>query len=240
MNQQERLTIFRAQTENVRRLTSAVGHVRRAISHSLRRGDNPAEEAHTLLYALVYCAWLEALFSKLIHTPHGFALDEIEQIAKTQEHFGIHRAWQKCVELGARRVPGARAGDVANMRRKLSGYLDAYIQEPALLRNKIAHGQWSVALNRTRTAVNNTITAQLANLDIVIIDRWSSVASHIVAIIEALIESPDRSFRREYWVQLAKLDEAVLRMQSWTRASRQQALKLKPIPRAARVDAVTP
>src|SRR6478609_11135571 len=114
MNQAERLDIFRAQTDNVRRLGSAVAHVRRAVHHAMRKSDQHAEEAHSLVYALLYCAWLEASFSKLIHTPHGFSLDEIEQISRAQDADGIHVAWRTAVELGLRRVPGERAGDIVS------------------------------------------------------------------------------------------------------------------------------
>jgi hypothetical protein len=79
--------------------------------------------------------------------------------------------------------------------------IDTFVQEPASLRNKIAHGQWAVALNRTRTAVNPDLTAKIQSLDIVTLDRWFAVASHLAEIIEALIESPERHFRGAYWAQ---------------------------------------
>jgi hypothetical protein len=195
MDRTVQLEVFRAQTLNVRRLASAIGLVRRTIHGAMRRGDQQTEEAHCLMYGLLYCAWLEALFLKLVHTPHGFSLEEIEQLSRTQDKDGMHAAWRHCVELGLRHVPGVQAGDVANMRQTLQRLLKTYVEEPAVLRNKIAHGQWQVALNRQRTAVNPSVTAQLALLDIVTIDKQRFVAGHIVAIVEALLESPERHFR---------------------------------------------
>ncbi len=39
----------------------------------------------TKILALVFSAWAEARFSKLIHTPYGFDLNEIRQIKAAYE-----------------------------------------------------------------------------------------------------------------------------------------------------------
>jgi len=229
MNQKARLEIFQAQTANVRRLECAVSHVRRAIHHAMRKHDQPAEEAHSLVYALLYCAWLEAFFSKLIHTPYGFSIEEIEQISDKQDRHGIHEAWCKCVELGLQRVQGSRLGDIANMRKKLLEFIAAYVLEPAVLRNKIAHGQWQVALNRERTGVNEQITAELAHLDIITTDKRRLVAARLASIVEALIDSPKRHFRKAYWDELTHLEQEAKDFDSWTRESRMGSLAHKPL-----------
>jgi hypothetical protein len=228
MDQQEKLQVFNAQTANVRRLESAGRQIRRSIHHAIRRSDAASEKAHSLVWALLYCAWLEALFSKLVHTPYGFTLDQIEQIKREHKAKGVQYGWHKCIELGLRRVSSPKSNYLPNIRQRLDSYVTEYVQEPAGLRNKIAHGQWEVALNRDHTAVNAQQTAGLLSLDVVTVDKWQAVAKSLVAIIEALIESPKRAFHQDYWLLVTKLDEDVCRMASWDRDSRKKELARKP------------
>jgi len=232
LNNQARLHIFQAQTVNVRKLESSAVQIRRSVNAAIRSGNAAAEEPHTLVLALLYCAWLEALFSKLIHTPHGFALDAIAQIKHEQRENGISNAWQKCIDLGLRMVTRtSRSSYIPNTAQRLKRYVSDFVQEPATLRNKIAHGQSSVALNRDQTEVNLEQTRGIASLDIVVVDRWWSVARQLCSIIESLIESPSRTFQRDYWPLVVKLDADLARMKTWSRASKQIALATKPVTR---------
>jgi hypothetical protein len=71
MGEQERLSIFQAQTKNVRALHQAWKLINRQVNASLLRNDKVAIEVNTKLLAVIYCALAEAAFSKLIHTPYG-------------------------------------------------------------------------------------------------------------------------------------------------------------------------
>jgi hypothetical protein len=234
MDRVDQLAIFKAETENVRRLDGARRQIRRTIQNALRRGDTPAEDAHSVVLALLYCAWLEALFVKITHTPYGLGVAELVRIREEQNASGIHQAWVRCVDVGLGRVAkGPRPNEIPNMRLRLNRLIDEFVQEPSVLRNKIAHGQWAVALNRERTAANPDVSARLQALDIVTLDRWFEVAKHLAEIIEALIESPERHFRGAYWSLVTQLEERVAEMSSWTRASRIAQLRRKPIPHPA-------
>lgn len=229
MDRDVQLAVFTSQTENVRRLEAARRQVKRAINAAMRKGDVPAEEAHSAVMALLYCAWLEALFVKITHTPYGFDIPELEAIRREQEQSGIHEAWRKCLEVGLKRVSqGPKSNELPNIELHLRRLVDTYVQEPAQLRNKIAHGQWAVALNRSRTAVNANVTAQIQALDIVTVDIWFEAANHLAEIIEALIESPARHFRGAYWVSITKLEEKLATMATWSRQSRAELLRKKP------------
>ncbi|GEM_PF-3711264 len=43
------------------------------------------------------------------------------------------------------------------VNEKISDLIQEYIIDPSIIRNKIAHGQWSIAFNREHTNVNNDI-----------------------------------------------------------------------------------
>ena len=79
MDQQTKLVIFQAQVANVRSLRSAMRQAHRSINEGLRDRNQPKIDAFTRAYALMFCAWAEANFSKVLHTPYGFEIDEIGQ-----------------------------------------------------------------------------------------------------------------------------------------------------------------
>src|SRR5580692_72747 len=108
MEQQQRLQIYDAQTKNVRALKSAWAQVNRQINVCLRRGDDQGLDTNTKILAVLYCALSEASFSKLIHTPHGLELEEIEQVKAAAKDLGVKHGWLKCAELGVRRIEGVK------------------------------------------------------------------------------------------------------------------------------------
>ena len=125
--------MFAAQTENVRALEQAWKHINKAINAAYSSGDTSSSEIHTKLLAQVYCAFAEAVFSKVIHTPNGLDLDEIAQV-KAKGKKNIVEAWKKCVELSLRRVQGRSSGHVANTRQKIEALIDSFVLDPSLLR----------------------------------------------------------------------------------------------------------
>ena len=230
MNNTDRLKIFQAQTENVRMLNQARTQINRAINYALRKGDKASSQVHTKVLALVFCAWVEANFSKLIHTPHGFTLDEIRQIKEIYHVDGLEAGWKKCIELGLRKIPNARKSNyIPNIRQKINRIVGDYVVAPSHIRNKVAHGQWKIALNRSNTAVNSDITKELVDLDIVVISKWFQVHEYLSNIVEMLIESPDRAFQRDYWMEIAKLEDFLQKSKNWNIDEKIKQLQRKPI-----------
>jgi hypothetical protein len=198
MDESQHLSVFKAQTENVRELKTAWAHVNRQINGSLLQGDAVATGIQTKVLALIYCAIAEAGFSKMIHIPHGLTCDEIEQIKKCTKTDGIKSGWIKCAELAIRRVDGDSSNYSPNILRKLSELIQEFIYDPSLLRNKLAHGQWSIALNRENTAVNREITQEIKSCTVIDLYRRAHSLKHLSAIIEDMIESPNRAHRRDF------------------------------------------
>ena len=215
MNREDQLNIFRAQTENVREIIKTWNHVQRTINHDLVYDNLTSASAHTKLLALVFCAWSEANFSKLIHTPYGLELDEIQQI-KNLVKGNIVDGWLKCLELGLHQVSKTpKSNYIPNIKQAVERLIENYIQEPRVLRNKIAHGQWKIALNRENNNTNNELTDQIKNIDVVQLNIWREAHQGLSNIMEALIESPDRAFHRDYWTEVVKVKEHLNNTQTW-------------------------
>jgi hypothetical protein len=230
MDSVEQLQVFQAQTKNVRMLDQASRQINRTINHALRKNDNMSCQVHTKVLALIFCAWIEANFSKVIHTPYGFTPEEIDQIKRTHQRLGLGPGWKKCIELGLRRISNPQKSNyIPNIRLKLFSIVDDYVVSSSQIRNKIAHGQWHVALNRDNDAVNNELTQELNNLDTVIISIWFQVHQHLSNIVEALIESPNRAFQRDYWQEIAKLEAFLDETHGWSISEKLTRLQKKPI-----------
>ncbi|HMF78733.1 MAG TPA: hypothetical protein VK604_23960 [Bryobacteraceae bacterium] len=216
MEEQQRLRIFQAQTCNVRELEQAWRHVNRQINSFILQKNQKAVEINTKLLALLYCALSEAVFSKLIHTPHGLRIDEIKQIKDAIAADGVRFGWLKCARLAIRRVEGAKHNHQPNVVQKLSSLIEQSIFDPSLIRNKLAHGQWCVALNRENTAVNQDITRELADHTVVELYRRKHSLQCLAAIMEDMMESPNKAHRRDYWEHLVGLENEQKRISTWT------------------------
>lgn len=141
MDREQQLNIFRAQTQNVREILKTWKHLQRSINRELIENNLTSASLHTRLLALVFCSWSEASFSKLIHTPHGLELHEIAQI-KAIAKGNIVDGWNKCLEIGLARVAKTpKSNYIPNIKQYVGRIILKYVQEPRILRNKIAHGQ---------------------------------------------------------------------------------------------------
>jgi hypothetical protein len=227
MNEQQRLSVFQAQTQNVRELKKAWAQVNRQINASLVHQNNKAVEINTKLLALIYCALAEAIFSKLIHTPHGLSLNEIDQIRNVSNQKGVKFGWTKCAELAMQSVEGEKSNHEPNVLKKLSSLIEQFIFDPSLMRNKLAHGQWCIALNHDNTAVNLDITKEVARCTIIDLYRRENALERLAAIIEDMVESPNKAHRRDYWTHLCELEDAALKMSAWTIESKVKQLTVK-------------
>jgi hypothetical protein len=227
MDRKKQLEVFQAQTANLRVLEQGWKHTKRGIHRDLLANKQSSVELQTKLLALIYCAWSEASFSKLIHTPHCFELDEIRQIKAAGEKGSIVTAWEKCVALALRKIQSRNGNYVPNVKLELSRLIKTYIEAPSQLRNKVAHGQWLVALNSKNTAQNPDLTASLANIDLVKIDLLKEGCEGLCLIVESLVESPDRAFHRDYWSLLCQVKERLANSSGFTLENKIQLLRRK-------------
>lgn len=226
MDQNARLAIFQAQVTNVRSLLAAMRQVHRSVNTALRANDQPAARAFTKIYALLFCAWAEANFSKVIHTPHGLDLDEIAQVQAAKDA-GIGPAWKKCVELGLRHLDVKRGSFKPNARKKLEEAIDAHVFDPSVLRNKLAHGQWIIALNRDNDAVQGELTKTIEDLDVVKISGWLACHELLAGLVEHLIESPKKAFMRDWHEYVINLEERMSEAELMTLADHVARLRGK-------------
>lgn len=218
--------IYEASVKNVRELKKQVKVVKRLLNQALRANRMQEVDALTKTFALMYSAYAEVSFMKLIHTPYGFSESYIQQI---QSGRNLDEKWTKCMELAFGQIAGDHnKGDIANKLKWLRKILNEYVITPSQIRNKIAHGQWAVCLNNDCTAINADMTLIVSRLDFVQIDKLFTIYEMFSQCVEDLIESPRKAHYRDFYFRLTELETYLDNTKNYTLQSKQAQLQSSP------------
>jgi hypothetical protein len=229
MNDSEILTIYMAQSENIRYLKKVIDSYSRDINLDIRKSNEFQINAKTKIMALLYSAWSEAQFLQIAYTPNGFSSSEIELLIQAKKN-GITTAWKKMIKLAFLKTGNPSAD--SNLQSRLDKLLllvNTQIEKPSIIRNKIAHGQWIKALNSNSTKINNDLTNELNKLDSVKIQRQLVMHQFLGKLIRDLIQSPQHGFGRDYLKNIQDLENFTTRTQNWSLQAKKIALLRKPI-----------
>lgn len=220
-------SIYQCQTANVRELEKAWEQTNRLINESYRLNDKATAIIQTKLMGLLFSAYTEAIFSKLIHTPCALTPTEIEQL-KIKFKNNSYQGWVKCLELVINKIKSKDNNYKSTITNEMKQLLSIYIKKPSEVRNKIAHGQWKYALNTNNTSENEDITERINNLTVVDLTIYKKSFTLIAQIIEDLIESPDKAHISFYNDLKNKFNVEQQKMTHWTLSDRIARLRAKP------------
>jgi len=230
MTDEEIFELFKLQSENVRSLRRTLNILNKDLNHQLRKSDLFQLSVKTKIYTLIYSAWSEAQFTQILYTPRGFLWSEIEKIKLTKKSNGIASGWFYMLEMAMQKVGSTESSqDLKQRLNKLIEIVKSYIEEPSIVRNKIAHGQWVYALNSDNTALNVDITQQLNDLDYIEIAKKIRIHEFLGYIVRDLIQSPKNGFHNYYWTNIVNLEKYVIESSGWSISSKKELLKRKQI-----------
>jgi hypothetical protein len=218
--------IYEAQVLNVKELENAWVHINRTINHAYRIDDSSLVKHQTRMLALVFCAYAEANFSKLIHTPYGLNTHEISQVKKAQKR-SIVKAWKECLRVSTKKIQSKKSKHIPNLIQETNRLITSYIEEPSLIRNKIAHGQWAISLNSDNTKINDDLTQSVKKLTVVDLSRFKAAFDKLNAILEDIIESPNKAHWKFYWAHIVEFDQEQERLKKHTVAGKIAQIKKK-------------
>lgn len=103
-----------------------------------------------------------------------------------------------------------------------------YVKTPSELRNRIAHGQWVVAFQgNSVTDISSDLTLAIRELDVVTLDNLKMGFQGLADIIEAMIESPNNAFVKDYTKVESALKSNLSRRSGYTLVGHVQSLKVK-------------
>ncbi|RYZ77383.1 MAG: hypothetical protein EOP05_01995 [Proteobacteria bacterium] len=223
----EKQQIFNAQVQNVRMLNQAFAAIVRQINSQIRKGDEVGICLSTRLLLLTFDAWSEATFSKMIHSTGAFESSELIDI-KACAARNIIDGWHKCIGICFEKAKNHTSIETIEYARSfVQKSISEDIVSSRRLRNKIAHGQWQVALNRSNDDIDHALTLSLQNLDPVEIIKLRERQMIVSQLVEDLVESPGKAFPRDCWNHYNKLREYIARSDAWTLVTKRSQLNLK-------------
>lgn len=216
---------YKAYTTNVKDFLTAEKDIRRIINRALKQKKKSTVNVQTKLYALLYSTYSESSFMKMILTPYGLEQKYIDEILKKDS---IQEKWNKAIDLAFNKFTSySKGSEVPNKKLELKRIVQKFIVDPSIIRNKIAHGQISVALNRKNTSLNADLTKKIEDLNVVYIYRLFEINKALVAIIEDLIESPDKAHYMYYYQKYQKLENFISKSSTWNVESKLQTKSMK-------------
>ncbi len=217
--------MFNHQSSNVQELRQAIEFLIKDIHESNRKNRPYDVKRKIKLLAMTYSAWSEAQFIQIIYTPDAFTTEELNNLLKDS---GIFNRWKQLLKYSFNKIKKFNKDEckkkvlelkqnflfhkisesnecysqknikLIEKKRKITQYLEEYIDKQSMIRNKIAHGQWKVALDTDNTDKNDDLTEQLDNLNIFSIKKEFKVHTILGKIIRDLIQSPYKSFDDKY------------------------------------------
>ena len=214
------MDVYEAACANVRELQTTRRTMDKMFNNALR--NNAVEQINLLTksYAQLYSAYAEASFLKLVYTPYVFIDTERKKILSERN---VENKWKKILELAFENLNNDSKGERANKELKLTRIYKEYVVLPSQIRNKIAHGQWKVALNEDNTAINEDTTSRINDLDFVKIDYYFEIYTQFNQCIEDLLKSPKTHYR-DYYPRIIELEEYIEKHSTWTVETRKTRL----------------
>ena len=195
------------------------------INNSLLKGDDFKVTLKTKFYSLLYSALSEAQFVQILFTPYGFQESEVNKI---KSEGAIFKQWELMIDLALAKVwDYCKNKDLKARRIYLKSIIKEFIEKPQLVRNKIAHGQWLHAFNSPMTGENIDTSNAISSLNIVDISKWFEVHQYLCFIVRDLIQSPNKGFHNNYWINYTKLEQFVNTSRNWTLEKRIKDIKRK-------------
>ncbi len=210
MTNEKILEIYIAQSENVRYLSKIIVEMQRDIKVAIRNSKDFQVEVKTKMLALLYSTWSEAQFIQLVYTENGFSISEIGKIISRKNSGGISEGWEYMIDLAFQEFGDISKNiDLLNRKQKIIGLIRLHIRKSITLRNKIAHGQWKIALNSESTDINLELTREINQLDYVEICKKIKIHEYFGLIVRDLIQSPKKGFHNRYWNHVCELEQYI-------------------------------
>ena len=213
--------VYIASTSNVKYLKKQRNRIKKLVNRAIRERNEEDLSCLTKIYALLYSAYAETSFLKLINTPGAFTESEIQQVKMARN---LEEKWRKCVECAFRKYETINnKGQIANKKHTLYRILDEYIIKPSQIRNKVAHGQWIICLNNDCTEVNSVATLEMDQLDFVKIEIYFCTYERFQQCILDLMRSPKTHYRDFYSI-VTQLEQYIFKTKEWTLETKKQKI----------------
>jgi hypothetical protein len=166
-----RKEICEAHAKNRAKLHKAITHLEIALNSAIRAGNKEQDYALVRLIAILRIAWVESSLACILHSKNVLTDNQVVFIrslpSETSKWHGLCDFLFRLQYLGGKQKALNRLNlGVSTYNRfiLLNEVLDKYIGPFIELRNKLAHGQWHIALTNDGTDKNPDMTSNVWTL----------------------------------------------------------------------------
>lgn len=228
--------LYKGWVQNVKSLNRSRSNLKRIINRTLKASNPPdSNEIETLdleviefltkSYFIIYSSYTEAMLLKLLYLPNSYTQDEVSIVLNLKKN-NVISAWLKAIEIALNKNTLPVNGGVTkeDCNERLRYITKKYLKEPSLLRNKLVHGQWSVAYKSNLLALDSAATTKISEVDYVKIDVWFQIFNMFADILIQLIQSPNKGFPSQYYSLIEKIELFAIKSQQWNLRSKKYEL----------------
>ncbi len=210
----DRKELAKIHARNKEQLKKAINQQNLILNNAIKTQNKLQEYLSIRIYLIIHTAWLETTLSFLIH--HYFKQindSERETILSESSQEG---RWRKLIEVSFRsqylHKKTSRELDIVglghstfNRYKYLIEILDNDITTFIGIRNKLAHGQWAIALNNEGTDKVQDVTTKLWTLTKKDCLTLKNIATNFSSLVEFLIASKNK-FETNYDKYVNKIE----------------------------------
>jgi hypothetical protein len=204
--------LYKAHVRNLRAVDAAFERVIRELNASLARSDEKTSDALLKTAMLLLGGWAENRLRKLTYEPNGFSPAERKKIHSANTQLD---SWTTALELGFRRrhaIPHAALAVALPLTPRahygaLTAVFDADLRPIIEVRNKLAHGQWSRALNADNTDFSTVHNQQINNENAHSVKCKHRILENMAQLIHDLVAG-NHAFARDFDKHFLKLEMA--------------------------------
>lgn len=217
------MSLYYYHCENLRQIENGIDLVSRKLKDSISQEHENEVKSYTRLLTYLLSCWTEVRLYKIVEETYNGSFTDAQKSRIFKENNTLENKWEDTISIAmcqAFNIPETTKkstikrhlnNDPTNKKRytNIMDCLNNELSTSIGLRNKIAHGQWVYALNRPNTAINEKITADINNINIVKIQLQHKMYKSLADIIHDLVVSPttfERDFNKNYKALVSNRD----------------------------------
>lgn len=202
--------LYKAHVLNLRAVYAGISNTERELRSAIARQDDPASDTLLKILLLLTGAWAECRLKKLLYEPAGFDDNARTEILNQRTQF---ESWLLALEKGFRKqykVPKVALSNetlTATAWMRYSALRDVILDElrPVIeMRNTLAHGQWSRALNSDGTDISGPMIAAIKRENALSARFKYSLLEAMAMLVHDLVSSP-ATFERDFDVHFKQI-----------------------------------
>lgn len=221
------MSLYYYHCENLRQIENGINLVSRNLKDSLSKKYENEVNSYTRLLTYLLSCWTEVRLYKIVEeTYSGSTTGPFTDSQKSKildKRKTLEGKWKDAISIAmcqAFDIPETIRQDTIKQhlnsdltnRKRYINIMDCLNNELSIsiqLRNKIAHGQWVYALNSHNSAINENLTTNLHDINIVKIQLQHKMYKSLANIIHDLVVSPatfERDFEKNYKALVSNRD----------------------------------